>query len=192
MKVIVGLGNPGREYAGTRHNVGFMVADEMARRLDLQWRKDADITFAKSFGEYAFWVVKPQTFMNRSGYAVSRFAEYHQIEPADLLVVVDDVDLPLGRIRVRATGSAGTHNGLKSVVEQLGTREFPRLRLGVGRGDARRDLADYVLATFDSGELPEVKKFIIRATDAAQMFAVDDIHKVMNTYNPGATGPDVD
>jgi len=192
MKVIVGLGNPGREYAETRHNVGFRVADEIARRLDLQWRKDSDITFAKSFGEQAFLVVKPQTFMNRSGYAVSRFAEYHHIEPADILVVVDDVDLPLGRIRVRARGSAGTHNGLKSVVEQLGTREFPRLRLGVGRGDARRDLADYVLATFDPDEKPEVDKLVTRAAEAAQMFAVEDINTVMNAYNPDPTEPDVE
>ena len=192
MKLIVGLGNPGREYAETRHNVGFMVADAIAQRLDLQWRKDADIAFAKSFGEHAFLVVKPQTFMNRSGFAVSRFAEYHHIEPADILVVVDDVDLSLGRIRVRAKGSAGTHNGLKSVVEQLGTREFPRVRLGVGRGDARRDLADYVLATFEPGEKPEVETLITRAADAAQMFAVEDIHKVMNAYNPDATEPEID
>ena len=192
MKVIVGLGNPGRDYADTRHNVGFTVADEIAHRLDLQWRKDSDLTFAKSFGEHAFFVVKPQTFMNRSGYAVSRFAEYHHIEPADILVVVDDVDLPLGRIRVRAKGSAGTHNGLKSVVEQLGTREFPRLRLGVGRGDARRDLSDYVLATFDPAEKPEVDTLITRAADAAQMFAAEDIAKVMNAYNPDAAEPEVD
>ena len=192
MKVIVGLGNPGRDYAETRHNVGFRVADEIVRRLDLQWRKDTDVAFAKSFGEHAFFVVKPQTFMNRSGYAVSRFVAYHNIEPADILVVVDDVDLPLGRIRVRAQGSAGTHNGLKSVVEQLGTREFPRLRMGVGRGDSRRDLADYVLATFDAGEEPEVEQLITRAADAAQMFAVDDIRKVMNTYNPDATEPEVE
>jgi len=192
MKLIVGLGNPGREYAETRHNVGFKVADEIGHRLDLQWRKDGDIAFAKSFGEHAFFVVKPQTFMNRSGYAVSRFAGYHNVEPRDILVVVDEVDLPLGRIRIRARGSAGTHNGLKSVVEQLGTREFPRLRMGVGRGDARRDLADYVLATFEPAERPEVEALITRAADAAQMFTVESIEKVMNAYNPDATGSDVD
>jgi PTH1 family peptidyl-tRNA hydrolase len=192
VKLIVGLGNPGREYAETRHNVGFKVADEIARRLDLQWRKDADIAFAKSFGEHAFFVVKPQTFMNRSGYPVSRFAGYHNIEPSDILVVVDEVDLPLGRIRIRSKGSAGTHNGLKSVVEQLGTREFPRLRMGVGRGDARRDLADFVLATFEPAERPDVESLITRAADAAQMFTVESIEKVMNAYNPDATGPELD
>ena len=191
MKVIVGLGNPGREYADTRHNVGFRVADLIGERLSLQWRTDGDGMFAKSFGAAPFFVLKPQGFMNRSGYAVSRFAGYHHIEPRDVLVVVDDVDLPLGRIRVRPKGSAGTHNGLKSVVEQLGTTDFPRIRLGVGRGDARRDLADYVLATFDPPELPEVDRLITRAADAAQMFIVEDIDKVMNSYNPDATGPDV-
>jgi PTH1 family peptidyl-tRNA hydrolase len=192
VKLIVGLGNPGREYADTRHNVGFKVADEIGHRLNLQWRKDADITFAKSFGEHAFFVVKPQTFMNRSGYAVSRFAGYHNIGPGEILVVVDDVDLPLGRIRIRAKGSAGTHNGLKSVVEQLGTREFPRLRMGVGRGDSRRDLADYVLARFDAAEQADVDAVITRAADAAQMFAVEIIEKVMIVYNPDATGSEVD
>ena len=190
MKVIVGLGNPGREYAETRHNVGFQVADELGRRLDLQWRKDGDLVFAKSFGDAAFFVMKPQTFMNRSGFAVSRFAAYHQIAPADILVVMDEVDLPLGRIRVRARGSAGTHNGLKSVVEQLGTREFPRLRLGVGRGDTRRDLADHVLSKFEASEQPALEEFIIRAADAAERFAVDGIGKVMNAYNPEVAAPD--
>jgi PTH1 family peptidyl-tRNA hydrolase len=192
MKVIVGLGNPGREYADTRHNVGFKVADVIGERLNLQWRTDGDAVFAKSFGGAPFFVLKPQTFMNLSGYAVSRFVRYHQIEPQDIFVVVDEVDLPLGKIRVRPKGSAGTHNGLTSVVEQLGTTDFPRMRLGVGRGDRRRDLADYVLATFDPPELPEVDRLITRAADAAQMFIVESIDKVMNMYNPDATGPEVD
>jgi len=191
VKVIVGLGNPGREYAGTRHNVGFRVADLVGERLGLHWRKDEDVLFAKSFGESPFLVVKPQTFMNRSGYAVARFAGYHQVEPEELLVVLDDVDLPLGRIRVRASGSGGTHNGLKSVVEQLGTTAFPRMRLGVGRGDARRDLADFVLATFEPAEEPDVESLMTRAADAAQMFVVEGIQKVMNAYNPEATAPDM-
>jgi PTH1 family peptidyl-tRNA hydrolase len=192
MKVIVGLGNPGREYADTRHNIGFRVVDVIGERLGLQWRKDDDVLFAKNFGETPFLVVKPQAFMNRSGYALSRFAGYHNVDPGELLVVVDDVDLPLGRIRVRAGGSAGTHNGLKSVVEQLGTREFPRMRLGVGRGDARHDLADYVLARFDAAEQAEVDTLIARAADAAQMFVAEDIRKVMNTYNPEPAGPEVE
>jgi PTH1 family peptidyl-tRNA hydrolase len=190
VKLIVGLGNPGREYQETRHNVGFMVADEIARRHNLHWRSDSDLSYAKNFGDPEFCVVKPDTFMNRSGFAVSRFADYHNVEHTDLLVVVDEVDLPLGRIRARQRGSAGTHNGLKSVAEQLGTTGFPRLRLGIGRGDSRRDLADYVLSRFDPGELPVLEEFITRAADAAEMFAAEGIEKVMNTYNPGATDPD--
>jgi len=192
VKLIVGLGNPGREYADTRHNVGFRVADLIGARLDLPWRGEADVLYAKTFGERPFFVVKPQTFMNRSGYAVARFAGYYHVEPSDILVVLDDVDLPLGKIRIRARGSAGTHNGLRSVVEQLGTTEFPRMRLGVGRGDARRDLADYVLARFDPPELPEVDRVVTRAADAAQMFTVEGIEQVMNAYNPDATGPELD
>ncbi len=190
MKLIVGLGNPGREYAGTRHNVGFRVADLIGDRLGLHWRKDEVVLFAKSFSEPPFLVMKPQTFMNRSGYAVARFAGYHNVGPDELLVVLDDVDLALGRIRVRAGGSGGTHNGLKSVVEQFGTTAFPRMRLGVGRGDARRDLADYVLAKFDPAEEPEAESLITRAADAAQMFVVEGIQKVMNAYNPEPTTPE--
>ena len=190
MRAIVGLGNPGKEYRETRHNIGFMVADELARRHDLQWRVDPDAWYAKRFGDSAFFVLKPTIFMNRSGFAVSTFAGYHGIDPKDLLVVVDEVDLPLGRIRARPRGSPGTHNGLKSVVEQLGTTEFPRLRLGIGRGDSRRDLADYVLSRFEPGELPVLEELITRAADAAEMFAADGIEKVMNAYNPGAVDPD--
>jgi len=190
VKLIVGLGNPGRDYRDTRHNVGFMVVDEIARRHELRWRTDVDLSYAKKFGEAGFFVMKPETFMNRSGYAVSRFSDYHQIERGDVLVVSDEVDLAFGRIRARARGSAGTHNGLKSVVEQLGTTEFPRLRLGIGRGDSRRDLADHVLSTFEPGELPVLGEFIARAADAAEMFAADNIGKVMNAYNPDPVGPE--
>ena len=190
MKLIVGLGNPGREYRDTRHNVGFMVADEIANRRNLQWRADSDWTFAKNFGSPEFMVMKPLTFMNRSGFAVSRFLEYYGIGPGDTIVVFDEVDLEFGRIRVLPSGSAGTHNGMKSMVEQLGTTEFPRLRFGVGRGDPRRDLADYVLSKFEPAERAELETLIPRAADAAEMFAVDGISKVMNEYNRWPTDPD--
>ncbi len=156
MKLIVGLGNPGREYRDTRHNVGFMVVDEIARRHGLDWAmapsQVPDAFVAKKFGAEPVLLAKPLTFMNRSGDAVAALARYYDIAPADLLVVVDEVDLPFGRLRARARGSGGTHNGLKSLVERLGTTEFPRLRLGVGRGDARRDLADHVLSKFEPDE----------------------------------------
>jgi PTH1 family peptidyl-tRNA hydrolase len=137
-------------------------------------------------------LAKALTYMNRSGDAVAALTRYYGIELGDLLVVVDDAALPLGRLRARARGSAGGHNGLKSVVERLGTTEFARLRLGVGRGDPQRDLADHVLSTFEPGEKPVLEECITRAADAAEMFTVEGIEKVMNAYNPDTTGPEVD
>jgi PTH1 family peptidyl-tRNA hydrolase len=201
MKLVVGLGNPGREYRDTRHNVGFMVADEIARRHALTFAmapsQVPDTMVAKRFGTSGataepVLVAKPLTFMNRSGDAVASLSRYFGVDPADMLVVVDEVALPFGRLRARARGSAGGHNGLKSVIERLGTQEFPRLRLGVGRGDDRRDLADHVLSKFEPGERAGLEMFIARAADAAEMFAVDGIGKVMNTYNPEVTAPELD
>ena len=194
MRLIVGLGNPGREYRETRHNVGFMVVDEIARRHNLTLAmapsQIPDTMIAKKFGVEGLLVAKPLTFMNNSGDPVSALARYYDISIGDLLVVVDEVALPFGRLRARARGSAGGHNGLKSVIARLGTMEFARLRLGVGRGDARKDLADHVLSKFEADEQSALGEFITRAADAAEMFAVEGIEKVMNTYNPGATDPD--
>jgi PTH1 family peptidyl-tRNA hydrolase len=194
VKLIVGLGNPGREYRDTRHNVGFMVVDEIATRHTLTMAmapsQVPDAFIAKKFGADPLLIAKPLTFMNRSGDAVAALTRYYGIEAGDLLVVVDEVALPFGRLRARARGSAGGHNGLKSCIERLGTTEFSRLRLGVGRGDARRDLADHVLSKFEADEQPALGEFIARAADAAEMFAAEGIAKVMNTYNPGATDPD--
>jgi len=187
MKLIVGLGNPGREYRDTRHNIGFKVVDEIARRHDLTFTmapsQVPDAFVVKKFGTQPLLLAKPLTFMNRSGDAVSALSRYFSIEPGDLLVVYDDVDLPFTKLRARARGSAGTHNGMRSIVERLGTTEFPRLRLGVGRGDRRRDLADHVLAKFEADEQSDLDGFIARAADAAEMFAADGIFKVMNVYN---------
>jgi PTH1 family peptidyl-tRNA hydrolase len=188
MKLIVGLGNPGREYRNTRHNVGFLVADEIARRHQRTFAMAPsqlpETLVAKKFGHEPMLLAKPLTFMNRSGEAVAALARYYDIAGSDLLIVVDDVDLPFGRLRARARGSAGTHNGLRSVVDRLGSTDFPRLRLGVGRGDARRDLADHVLSKFEADETAALESFIARAADAAEMFAADGISKVMNVYNP--------
>jgi PTH1 family peptidyl-tRNA hydrolase len=186
MKAIVGLGNPGATYHGTRHNVGFAVADELARRAGVSFesaRAEALVARWRK-GEGPVLLVKPLTFMNHSGQAVGELARYFRIEPADLLVVVDDVQLPLGRLRARRTGSAGGHNGLKSVIAQLGP-DFARLRLGVGRGDARRDLADHVLARFEAEEAADAAAMVARAADAAEMFVTDGIAAVMNAYNGG-------
>ena len=194
MRLIVGLGNPGREYRETRHNVGFMVVDEIAKRhaLTMQMAPSQvpDALVAKKYGADPLLIARPLTFMNRSGDAVAALARYYDIVTGDLLVIVDEVAVPFGRLRARARGSAGGHNGLKSCIDRIGTSEFPRLRLGVGRGDARRDLADHVLSTFEADEQSALGEFIARAADAAEMFAAEGIEKVMNTYNPGATDPD--
>lgn len=196
MKLIVGLGNPGREYRDTRHNVGFLVVDELARRHGLELTTGPsqvpETLVAKRHGPAPLLVAKPLTFMNRSGEAVAALTRYYAIDAGDLLVVVDEAALPFGRLRARTRGSAGGHNGLKSMIERLGTEEFARLRLGVGRGDPRRDLADHVLAAFEPGERAELEAFIIRAADAAEVFAAEGIEAVMNVYNPDTVGPDVD
>ena len=190
----MGLGNPGREYRESRHNIGFMVAEELARRYGLKW--DAapsqlpDAMIAKKFGAAPWMVARPLTYMNRSGEAVAALARYYDIAASDLLIVVDEVALPFTRLRARSRGSAGGHNGLKSVIAGLGSTEFPRLRLGVGRGDARRGLADHVLAKFEKGEMADLETLVARAADAAEMFAVADVEKVMSTYNPDPTEPD--
>ena len=201
MKLIVGLGNPGREYRETRHNVGFVVVDEIARRHGLTWAaapsQVPDALVAKKFGPASsmsapVMLAKPLTYMNNSGDVVAALSRYFDIAVGDLVVVVDEAALPLGKLRARAHGSAGGHNGLKSVIARLGTKEFSRLRLGVGRGDGRRDLADHVLSTFDAGERADVESLITRAADAAEMFAAEGIVKVMNVYNPDVAVSEAD
>jgi len=182
MKAIVGLGNPGREYAGTRHNIGFEVIDEVARRWNVRlrpWKSAADLAVVSVRSAV---LVEPQTFMNLSGDAVGRVAAFHKLEPADLLVVVDEVQLPLGRIRLRRSGSAGGHNGLKSIIQHIGIG-FPRLRIGVGRGDPEWDLADHVLSRFGREEREAVAEAVSRAADAVEMFVGEGIEVAMNRFN---------
>jgi PTH1 family peptidyl-tRNA hydrolase len=185
MKLIAALGNPGRKYEGTRHNLGFVVADTVAARHRLEWEtapRGVEALSARWRGAGAV-LAKPLTFMNLSGPAIRDLLQFYKIETVDLFVVVDDVNLELGRLRARAAGSAGGHNGLKSVIEALGSEEFARLRIGVGRGDARRDLADHVLAKFDPAERPVVEEAVARAADAVEMFIVEGIGPVMNRFN---------
>jgi PTH1 family peptidyl-tRNA hydrolase len=185
MKLIAGLGNPGEKYRGTRHNVGFEVIDLLARRagivfetapveaMQARWRRPEDVVL----------LAKPLTFMNLSGSAVAGLCRFYKIDVADLLIVSDDVNLPLGRLRARATGSEGGHNGLRSIAESLGTIDYARLRIGVGRGDMRRDLADHVLARFAPDELPGIDAAIARAADAVEVWLSDGIAKMMNAFN---------
>lgn len=186
MKLIVGLGNPGSEYADTRHNVGFMVVDELARRHRAALRSSSK--WKARTARIAGWqdgvlLAEPATFMNLSGHAVQAIAGFHKIAGPDLLVVVDDADLPLGRLRMRASGSAGGHNGLKSIIQELGTDEFPRLRVGIGRDERAAGLRGHVLGRFQPEEREEAAEAVKRAADAAEAFVTDGIVKAMNTFN---------
>ena len=185
MRLIVGLGNPGGKYRGTRHNIGFAVVDELARRRSVEFDSSpVEALVAKVRGVEPVLLAKPLTFMNASGEAVGALTRYFKLDPADLMVVVDEAQLPLGKLRARARGSAGGHNGLKSLIAHLG-EEFARLRVGVGRGEMRRDLADHVLARFDADEAAEVERMTTRAADASEMFITSGIEAVMNAYNGG-------
>jgi len=183
--IVVGLGNPGRRYQGTRHNIGFAVADEVARRRQAVFEggRGETLTARVGRGPGSLLVVKPLTMMNLSGAAVAAVAGFYKVDPSAVLVAADDVNLPLGRLRLRARGTAGGHNGLKSIIACLGTEQFPRVRVGVGRGDPRRDLADHVLAMFDDDERDEVDRAIARAADAVETFLAEGIEAAMNRYN---------
>jgi PTH1 family peptidyl-tRNA hydrolase len=182
LKLIVGLGNPGRDYEHTRHNVGFQVAEELARRYRVSLKNYAKWKArAVKIPDIGVLVAEPTTFMNLSGWAVREIASFYQLATADLLIVYDDADLPLGRLRLRANGSAGGHNGLKSIIQELGTMEFPRLRVGVGRQAG--GLKNHVLGRFDSDEKPQIDEAVKRAADAAEVFARENIIAAMNQYN---------
>jgi PTH1 family peptidyl-tRNA hydrolase len=183
VKLIVGLGNPGRKYDGTRHNVGFDVVDLLVDRHRLAWESaPADALIAKWRAASAL-LVKPLTYMNLSGQAIGELLRFYKVERKDVFVIVDDTNLELGRLRARPSGSAGGHNGLKSIIGLFGSEDFARLRVGVGRGDARRDLADHVLAKFDPGEREDVADAVGRSAEAAELFVAEGIGAVMNRFN---------
>lgn len=191
--MVAGLGNPGPRYAATRHNVGFAVAHRLVDRLEARPLERS--------AEYAAWlahgrgadgsrdlaIVTPLRFMNRSGEALAAFAQEHRFEPADCLVVVDDVYLPLGRIRLRAKGSAGGHNGLASIAAAFGSDAWPRLRIGVGRAASTAELADHVLAAFDEEERPDLEGALERSAEAALTWAAEGITAAMNRFNAPAS-----
>ena len=191
VKLIAGLGNPGKRYAATRHNVGFDILDLLASRHHVEWEPaprgiNALVGQCRDVVGSGFsrtLLAKPLTFMNLSGSAVRDLLQFYKIDVADALIVVDDINLELGRLRARPSGSAGGHNGLKSIIETLGSEGFARLRVGVGRGDARRDLADHVLAKFEPDERSIVAETVGRAADAVELFITDGIGPVMNRFN---------
>lgn len=183
IELVLGLGNPGEQYVLTRHNMGFRVVDEMQRRQggDL-WVRRGDCQLA--IATYGRWVAlaQPLSFMNRSGEAAAELLAGLAVVPEHLLVVVDDVDLPLGRLRMRPSGGPGTHNGLRDLCRTIGIG-FPRLRVGVGGGGKPGDLADYVLSTFDPEELDTVEKMVGRAADAAEFAVREGLERAMNRHN---------
>lgn len=185
MKLIVGLGNPGPKYRNTRHNLGFMVLDALAEVLGVSLEREKHQgLFAEALlaGEKVL-LLKPMTFMNRSGDCVAPFARQKAHEPQNVLVIVDDIHLPLGRIRMRPAGSAGGHNGLKSLIERLGSDQFPRLRMGVGSSDPSQPLPDHVLGTFRPDEYDTVNDMLKRAVNAAGRWIEAGPVTVMNEFN---------
>lgn len=182
---MVGLGNPGERYRRTRHNVGFMVVDALAARAGARAggeREDAWVAEAELAREPVL-LVKPLTFMNRSGVAVERLAGQVGASPQETVVVVDDWALELGRLRVRQRGSHGGHNGLRSLVETLGTDEFPRVRCGIGRGEAVPDMAEYVLSPFPPEDVLVVQEMVGQACDAVECLVREGVEAAMNRFN---------
>jgi PTH1 family peptidyl-tRNA hydrolase len=185
MKLIVGLGNPGPEYERTRHNVGWQAVDAFAKkfRIDIAHHEKNALTGTGRVAGGSVLVAKPLTYMNLSGDAVRLLVNAYAETPAEMIVVYDDIDLPLGRLRIRQNGSAGTHNGMRSIIAELGTENFPRLRIGVGAPQGR--LRDYVLDEFAPDEKPIIDDAIKRTIDALVLFVHGDLRRAMNEFNRG-------
>ena len=191
MRFVVGLGNPGERYRRTRHNVGFMVVDALVARAGGGKGHEealAQVAGVRLFGEEPLLLAKPLTFMNRSGAAVDRLLADHAGTPQDLLVVVDDVALELGRLRVRERGSHGGHNGLRSIIEALGSEEFARVRVGIRKGEVAGDLAEYVLDAFPPEDVLVVREAVERAADAVECVLREGTVVAMNRFNGAAPG----
>lgn len=185
MKLIVGLGNPGRQYAGTRHNVGFDVLQVLSRRLNVdRWKSQFEAEVADGrIGDEKVLLVAPTTYMNLSGRAVKAHLGFHKATAADVLVICDDLNLPSAKLRLRATGTAGGQKGLQNIVDQLGTIQIARLRLGIGRPPAPIDPADYVLGKFSAEERVGIDTACATAADAAEVWVTKGIEAAMNQFN---------
>lgn len=184
MKLIAGLGNPGGQYAETRHNAGFLLLDCLAEELKLDFRpKFQGLVAETMMGGEKVYLLKPQTFMNLSGRSIRELAQFYKIAPEDIMVVYDDMDLPIGRLRLRSSGSPGGHNGIKSTIAELGTENFWRLKVGIGRPPAGWDSARYVLASFAKEELPVLEEILDKGMKAVTLWAKEGGDKAMNLYN---------
>lgn len=183
--LLIGLGNPGREYNSTRHNIGFMLVDQLCVRLNARGMKlqSKAIVISTNYEERKIILAKPQTYMNLSGQSVQGLLHFYKIPIENLLVAHDDLDLPFGTIRIRPAGGPGGQRGMASTIEKLGTKDFPRLRLGIGRPPGRMDPKDYVLQDFSRDETKMLPELLERAVDAALTFVTDGLNKAMNKYN---------
>ena len=187
-RIIVGLGNPGKEYARSRHNVGFHVIDRLAEKHGLRFSKmmNRAIIAVGEIEGHKVVLVKPQTFMNDSGAAVGPIVKFYKTNPTGLLVIYDDLDLPVAQLRMRKFGGSGGHNGMKSVIARVGTENFPRLRVGIGRPPGRMDPMDYVLVPFTKSEQELIQPTYDRAVDGIVRWLKEDIERVMNVVNVGS------
>lgn len=185
MYIVVGLGNPGKEYEKTRHNTGFMVLDELSKKYKIDISKEkhkALIGFGTIEGEKII-LVKPQTFMNLSGESVQEIMNFYKEDINNLIVVFDDIDLPVGTIRIKQNGSAGTHNGVKSIVKELNSKEFKRIKVGIGGPNENVDLIGHVLGKFSSEDLTKIDESIVKASLAVEAIIKDGVISAMNKYN---------
>lgn len=185
MKVIIGLGNPGKKYEDTRHNAGFMAIDKISDKWGIpvtQNKFRALVGEGRIEGEKVL-LVKPQTYMNLSGESVAEVLKFYKLIPDDLVVIYDDLDLPTGQLRLREKGSAGGHNGIKSMIQHLGTQEFKRIKVGISRPEPGRSVSDYVLNTFPVAERADIQEAVGLAADACAMWTRESFLKVMNHYN---------
>jgi PTH1 family peptidyl-tRNA hydrolase len=185
--LLVGLGNPGREYRETRHNLGFMLIDRITVRLNARGMKvqSKAIVTTAAYEERKLILAKPQTFMNLSGQSVQGLVHFYKVPLTNFMVLSDDLDIPFGTIRIRAAGGPGGQRGMSSVIEKLGTKEFPRLRIGIGRPPGRMDASDYVLQNFSRGEMQTLSEILDHAEKAVFTFITYGLNKAMNDFNGG-------
>ena len=185
--LLIGLGNPGREYANTRHNFGFMLIDRIAVRLNARGMKvqSKAIVMNSAYEERKLILAKPQTFMNLSGQSVQGLVHFYKLPLSNVMILSDDLDLPFGTIRIRASGGPGGQRGLSSILERLGTKEVPRMRLGIGRPPGRMEPANYVLQNFSKDDMQEISELLDRAADATLEFVVNGLNAAMNKFNGG-------
>ncbi len=184
IKAVVGLGNPGKKYEKTRHNIGFMVADALASALRCKKNiKECCFSIIYNCKDHDLLIVKPQTYMNNSGVAVKNLIEDYRLKPEEVLVVYDDLDLPLGKIRLRKSGSSGGHRGIQSIIEHLKTQDFPRLKIGIGRPATKKEVVNYVLSPFNKDETLLVEKVISSSVDCLLNVLKYGIDKSLNMCN---------